>query len=161
MSKKTNFARCAWHAKIVQEAQANKRLTIPSGRYFPFEPIRGPNGHYIKTKDGSYKWPITQIKNYPVQGFGADLVMLARLEAKKLLDEAKLEAKLIGSIHDSIVADCSSDCVDGVGTVLLQAVERVPQLVKQIWNYDFSLPLTAEVQWGPNKYDLKDLVLDK
>ena len=55
-----------WHQKIIQEAQANGRLTIPSGRYFPFTPIKGPNGHYIKTKDGSYKWPITQIKNYPV-----------------------------------------------------------------------------------------------
>jgi len=85
--------------------------------------------------------------------------MLARLEAKKLLDEAKFDAKLIGSIHDSIVADCSSDCVDGVGTVLLQAVERVPRLVKQIWNYTFSLPLTAEVQCGPNKFDMCDLKL--
>jgi len=85
--------------------------------------------------------------------------MLARLEAKKLLDEAKLEAKLIGTIHDSIVADCSTECVERVGAILLQAVERVPRLVKQIWNYDFSLPLTAECSFGPNKFDLEELKL--
>ena len=103
------------------------------------------------------KWPITQIKNYPVQGFGADLVMLARLEAKKLLDEAKSEAVLIGTIHDSIVADCTPSMVQRTAEILLGAVQSVPRLVKQIWGYDFSLPLTAEVQVGPNKYDMEDL----
>jgi DNA polymerase I-like protein with 3'-5' exonuclease and polymerase domains len=147
----------AWHAKIVQEAQANKRLTIPSGRYFPFEPIRGSNGHYIKTKDGSYKWPITQIKNYPVQGFGADLVMLARLEARKLMNDRGIEGLLIGTIHDSIVADCPSGSVQDVSRALLDAVESVPKLVKQVWGYDFSVPLTAEASVGPNKKDLVEL----
>lgn len=87
--------------------------------------------------------------------------MLARLEAKKLLDEANLDAKLIGTIHDSIVADVSMACTHDVGYILLKAVESVPRLCKQIWNYDFSLPLTAECSFGPNKYDLQELVLDK
>jgi DNA polymerase I-like protein with 3'-5' exonuclease and polymerase domains len=149
----------AWHRQIIQEAQTTGRLTIPSGRYFPFSPIKKPDGNYARDKEGALKWPITQIKNYPVQGFGADLVMLARLEAKKLLDEASLDALLIGTIHDSIVADCSTECVERVGAILLQAVERVPRLVKQIWNYDFSLPLTAECSFGPNKFDLEELKL--
>lgn len=85
--------------------------------------------------------------------------MLARLEAKKLLDEANLEAKLIGSIHDSIISDCPAEVVEQVGAILLKSVESVPRLVKQIWNYTFSLPLTAEVQCGPNKFDLEELKL--
>lgn len=47
-----------WHKSIVAEAQKNGRLTIPSGRYFPFYPS--------KNSRGELKWPITQIKNYPV-----------------------------------------------------------------------------------------------
>ena len=151
----------AWHKQIIQEAQTTGRLTIPSGRYFPFSPIKKPDGNYARDKEGALKWPITQIKNYPVQGFGADLVMLARLEAKKLLDEAKLEAKLVGSIHDSIICDCSAEVVPQVGAILLTSVGSVPRLCKQIWNYDFSLPLTAECSFGPNKFDLEELVLDK
>lgn len=155
------YGGAAWHKHIINEAQTTGKLTIPSGRYFPFTPIKKPDGGYATNRDGSFKWPITQIKNFPVQGYGADLVMLARLEAKKLLDETGIEAKLIGTIHDSIVADCPSAYVADVGGLLLKAVERVPKLVKQIWGYDFSLPLTAEAQFGPNKYDLEDLVLDK
>lgn len=47
----------AWHKQIIEEAKAKKRLEIPSGRYYPFAPEPSYNG---------FKWPITKIKNYPV-----------------------------------------------------------------------------------------------
>lgn len=103
------------------------------------------------------EWPITVIKNYPVQGFGADLVMLARLEASKRLKASGLEYKLISTIHDSIVADCPSENVESVGRILNDSIEYVPTLCKQVFGYDFSLPLTSEVQYGPNKKELVDL----
>jgi DNA polymerase-1 len=93
-----------------------------------------------------------------VQGFGADLVMLARLEARKRLREAGIEALLISTIHDSIVADCPEENVETVGRILNDSVEAVPDLCRQVFDYDFSLPLTAEVQFGPNKKQMKDLV---
>ena len=148
-----------WHNNIIQEAQTTGRLIIPSGRYFPFAPIKKPDGSYVRTKDGAFKWPITQIKNYPVQGFGADLVMLARLEARKMFQEQGSRASLIGTIHDSIIADCPSEDVTATARILFKAVERVPELCKTIWGYNFSLPLTSEVQCGPNKFDMEDLKL--
>ncbi len=141
-----------WHKQIIEEAQTNGRLTIPSGRFFPFSPERRYNGEL--------KWPITQIKNYPVQGFGADLVMLARLEASKRLRASGLtSAVLISTVHDSIVADCKSEDVAAVGRILYESVASVPQLCHKVWGYDFSIPLTSEVQYGPNKKDLTDMVL--
>ena len=62
---KKYFGGAAWHRKIINEAQTNGKLVVPSGRYFPFEPIQ-VDGRYIRNRDGSLKWPITQIKNYPV-----------------------------------------------------------------------------------------------
>jgi DNA polymerase I-like protein with 3'-5' exonuclease and polymerase domains len=105
------------------------------------------------------KWPETVIKNYPVQGFGADLVMLARLQARKLLaaNAGVKRSVLISTIHDSIVADSPDDEVELVGRILNQSVEDVPRLCKQIFGYEFSLPLTAEVQYGPNKKEMKEL----
>jgi DNA polymerase-1 len=138
----------AWHKKIIEEVQQNGRLTIPSGRYFPFQPEQTHRG---------LKWPITQIKNFPCQGFGADLVVLARLEAAKRLREAKMRTLLIGTVHDSLEADAPFEEVKEAGLILLQSVEAVPKLCKQIWNYDFSLPLTAECSYGANKHDLMDL----
>jgi len=138
----------AWHKKIIEEVQQNGRLTIPSGRYFPFAPEPSYKG---------LKWPITQIKNFPCQGFGADLVLLARLEASKRLREAKMRTLLVGTVHDSLEGDGPTEELKEAGLILLQSVEAVPALCKQIWNYDFSLPLTAEVSFGPNKFELEDM----
>ena len=142
-----------WHTEIVNEAKRNKQLEIPSGRYYPFSPEPSYNG---------FKWPITKIKNYPVQGFGADLVKLARLECKRLLNESGLkEVLLVCTIHDSIVVDTPSHNLDAVAKILLQCVQSVPALCKKVWDYDFDLPLTAEVQYGKNKGEMLDYLFDK
>lgn len=46
-----------WHKYIISYVQQHRRLVIPSGRYFPYEPI---------IRRGELKWPITTIKNYPI-----------------------------------------------------------------------------------------------
>ena len=89
-----------------------------------------------------------------MQGFGADLVMLARIEAKKRLKE--LPVDLVSTIHDSIVVDNESKYLDEVADILLRSVQEVPRLCKEAFNYDFTLPLTAEVQYGNNKRDMQE-----
>lgn len=161
----------AWHEWLINYAKKHGRLDIPSGRFYPIVPDKTHRG---------LKWPITVIKNYPVQGFGADLVMLARLQGFKKLKEAGLiltttssdskpnwidnttatpskVVKLISTIHDSIVADCPTHLVTVVGRILNQAVEDIPRLCKQVFGYEFTLPMTSEVQYGPNKRDMKEL----
>ncbi len=142
----------AWHEQLIQTAQLSGRLEIPSGRHFPIVPL-------VNKWNGGMDWPITVIKNYPVQGFGADLVMLARLEANKRLRASGLEYRLVSTIHDSIVVDCPSSCVNTIGRILNDSIEAVPALCKQVFDYDFSLPLTSEVQYGPNKKEMQDLHL--
>jgi DNA polymerase-1 len=137
-----------WHSELIATAMRDGQLEIPSGRIFPITP------DYNKREP----WPHTIIKNYPVQGFGADLVMLARLQARKLMQQKQLRSLLISTIHDSIVADCPDDEVETMGRILNQAVEDVPRLCKQVFDYEFSLPMTAEVQYGPNKKEMKDLI---
>jgi DNA polymerase I-like protein with 3'-5' exonuclease and polymerase domains len=133
-----------WHKRITTEAVVHGKLTIPSGRYYPF------------TLNERGQAPITKIKNYPVQGFGADLVMLARLEAAKQLRKSGLEYRLVSTVHDSIVVDTPAEHYGEVAHLLKNAVEAVPRLCKQVWDYDFKLPLTCEVQYGPNKKDMLD-----
>jgi DNA polymerase-1 len=137
----------AWHDELINTAKREGQLEIPSGRFYPIVP------------DANWKWPITVIKNYPVQGFGADLVMLARLEARKRLRMAAgvKASVLISTIHDSIVADCPDDEWELVGRILMESVQAVPMLCKKTFGYDFSLPMNAEVQYGPNKKEMKEL----
>lgn len=141
-----------WHSTLIDTAIRDGQLEIPSGRFYPIIP------NYSKREP----WPHTIIKNYPVQGFGADLVMLARLQAAKLLKEAKKAGRLgscilISTIHDSIVGDCVKAEVEEFGRLLKQSVEDVPMLCKKAFGYPFSLPLTAEVEYGVNKKDMNVL----
>lgn len=142
------YGMARWHNTILAEAKVNRRLTIPSGRYFPF-------GHE-PTKYG-LRWPDTKCKNYPVQGFGADLVKLARLEVYKRLRKSGLRALLVSTIHDSIVVDCPEEEVMAVAKILYDSILAVPELCLQVWNYNFVLPITSEIQVGPNKKDMKDI----
>jgi len=135
-----------WHNDtLINAVKRDGYVAIPSGRYYPFEP---------KFNGREWKWPLTQIKNYPVQGFGADLVMLARIEAYRLLRESGVEFKMVQTIHDSLVVDCPSEVCYNVCILLEKAVAAVPELCKKHFGYNFSLPLTSEVLVGPNKKDM-------
>lgn len=135
-----------WHETLVHTAQREGKLEIPSGRHFPIIP------DYRKRDP----WPITIIKNYPVQGFGADLVMLARLEARKRLKMSGIEYKLISTIHDSIVLDTPKENLEIAAKILSDSISMIPELCKVVFDYPFSLPLTSEIQYGPNKKEMLD-----
>lgn len=138
-----------WHDSLLELVKKQGYLEIPSGRCYTFE---------AQYKHGDWQWPLTTIKNYPVQGFGADLVMLARIEFFKRLKASGLEALFIQTIHDSLVVDCPSKNVEAVGKLLRESIEVVPQRCLEVFGYPFSLPLTCEIQYGPNRLDMKELL---
>lgn len=138
----------AWHDELLEIVKKQGYLEIPSGRCYSFE---------AKFKYGNWQWPLTTIKNYPVQGFGADLVMLARIEFFRRLKASGLEALFIQTIHDSLVVDTPSKNVYTISKMLQESVEAVPILCKSTFGYDFSLPLTSEILVGPNKRELVEL----
>lgn len=141
-----------WHIDIVNAVKRDGYLYIPSGRYYPFQ----------ATFNGTeWRWPVTQIKNYPVQGFGADLVMLARVEAYRKLRASGLEFAMVCTIHDSIIVDCPKEVVYNVGIILRDAILAVPRLCQETFGYAFSLPLTSEISVGPNKQSLKEILLEE
>ena len=136
-----------WHDSLLETVKRTGFLTIPSGRSYTFVP---------KQQYGQWVWPLTTIKNYPVQGFGADLVMLARIEFFKRFITSGLEGKFIQTIHDSLVVDTPEKNVYTISKMLKESVECVPDLCRKHFKYDFSLPMNAEILVGPNKKDLKE-----
>lgn len=85
--------------------------------------------------------------------------MLARLEASKRLKASGLEYRMVSTIHDSIVVDCPSSVALAIGKILNDSIEAVPALCKQVFGYDFTLPLTSEIQFGKNKKEMEVLTL--
>lgn len=137
-----------WHAKLIQHVRENKGiLAIPSGRQFCFEP------NFNRREP----WPITQIKNYPVQGWGADLVKLARIEAYRQFKSSKMEGYFIQTIHDSLKFDVPTKNVDATVKILRNAVAKIPELCYNNWDWEFSLPMTCEVKVGMNSKDMEEI----
>ena len=137
-----------WHTRIILEAKEKGWLSIPSGRSYEFRPKQ--------LARGDLKWPLTQIKNYPVQGFGADLVMLARIEFFRNFMASGLTGYFIQTVHDSLVIDSPLQNVEKIVNLLTDAVDKVPLLCYNNWKYNFTLPLTCEIQVGKNKKELYD-----
>jgi len=136
-----------WHDKIVEQAMRTKKLVMPTGRVFKFEPTL--------TARGDLKWPITNIKNYPVQGTGSDLVAIARVSMFNRMLKSKLRSKMLATVHDSILFDCPDDEVATVAKMIHQVAEDVPQNFKRLFGCEYNLPFLVEVEVGSNYADME------
>lgn len=134
-----------WHIRLMQEATTTKKLVMPTGREY----------EYSLDKYGN--WPRTIILNYPVQGLAADLMAIVRVAFYKRLKQLNLQAKLIMTVHDSIVVDCPKEEVDIIVKLFYEVFEDAPKLFKAWFGKEFNLPLRCEVSVGPNMSDLEDV----
>ncbi len=141
-----------WHTKLIQEVTQTGKLVMPTGREFHFT----PKPDY----KGELKWPITQIKNYPVQGTGADLVAIARVTIRKRLIKEGLYGlvKMQSTVHDSIDIDVpidnGMDLCYTICRLCEKAVNDVPTNFERLFKTPFNLPLNAEVKYGKNLGEL-------
>jgi DNA polymerase I-like protein with 3'-5' exonuclease and polymerase domains len=133
-----------WHSSIISEATSTGRLKSPVGRYWYFQP------------DNKGNWPLTRIKNYPVQGLGADLMCLARVSFARRFKAAGIVGKLISTIHDSIVVDVADHEVDRVSEMFVKVFEDIPMNFERVFGEPFTLPTRCEISYGKNKYDLTE-----
>lgn len=122
------------------------------------KPIRSPMGRewmiYLN-EDGKLPW--TVLTNYPVQGTGADIVMLARLSLRRQLRENGLSAILVGTVHDDIRIDCPDEETDHVIECCYKAFDNVPVNIKKFWNIDVPIPFPGEVYKGRNFRDMEEV----
>jgi DNA polymerase-1 len=137
-----------WHTKLIQEATTTGKIVSPTGRQF---------GYQYKSTIRGIEWPVTTIKNYIVQGTGADLVAIARVSLFNRMKKLGLRSKLVATVHDSIVIDCTDHEYEEVAMVALSCVQAVPTNFERLFGKPFNLKLDAEVLYGPNMQDMKEM----
>ena len=135
-----------WHTKIVQEAMSTGQLVMPTGRIYKFE--------HKRNFRNELEAPETIIKNYPVQGLGADLMSIARVSFYKRFKNANINGVLVNTVHDSIVVDCESKERESVARLFHSVFVDIPANFKRLFGVDFNLPLNCEVSTGPNQKEL-------
>ena len=132
----------AWCASVV----AGKPLMGPSGREWiiPFFP---------DSQTGVRKIPWTTLTNYPVQGTGADVMMLARISFFRRLKASGIPALLVSTVHDSIVVDALKKHVAQISRMFYEVFDDLIKNIKRCWGYDWVVPLDCEVKYGMNQLD--------
>ncbi len=126
-----------WHNKIIQEATTTGKVVGPTGRFWRFY------------QDERGNWPLTRIKNFPVQGTGADLMAIARVSFANRFKRLGIDGKLVSTVHDSIVVDVATNEVERTCNLFHDVFKDIPDNFKRLFGKEFNLPLKCEVLYGP------------
>jgi DNA polymerase-1 len=147
----------SWHKQILMEVVETGRLVVPcTGRIYEFEAYNG-------------KFPEPSIKNYPVQGLGADIVALARVSLHNRLkrlreqEERWKQCLLVGTVHDSLVLDYNDKvCHTSEVANLIEGVIRdLPSNFRKMFGVEFNLDVRVEMEYGRNWKDMEPVVIEK
>lgn len=142
----------AWHERLVLEAMATGKVTIPTGRSYCYQP-------YLKR--GELVWPRTTILNYPVQGLGAELMVLARVLMGAEIKRQGLQGKMIGTVHDSILVDCPDDEVQAFTRIFFKVWRNIPRAFEKLFGVAYNIPCRVEVKYGHDWGTMEELTEDK
>lgn len=83
--------------------------------------------------------------NTPVQSTANDFAYLAMIQVDQLLMQERLDAHVIGYIHDSVMLDCSEGAAPRAKQLLQYVMENVDT---SAFGFVFPIPLPAEVKMG-------------
>ena len=84
--------------------------------------------------------------NSPIQGTAADIMKIAMINVNKILEDEKLDAKIILQIHDELLIECKDEIVEKVKKILKDCMENASIL---------KVPLKVEIKDAKNWYDVK------
>jgi len=131
-----------WHQTLMDGTLKNGTVETPSGRQYFWPNVTRTKNQRVTNA--------TQILNYGVQGFSADLVQLSCIRAFRLFKQHNLKSKLILTVHDSIVVDTHPDETEQVKLILTEAMTNVGEEAEKLFNYKCIVPLDIEISGGIN-----------
>ena len=138
------------HKEWMQTVSAGKPIVGPMGRSWTI-----PMGRDYR---GELKLPINALTNYPVQGTGADVMMIARISAYKRIKKAGLPCDFISTVHDSIVVDTTEEYLQPIAKIFDEVFADIPKNIKTVFGYDWKVPMACESKYGPNMKDMKKIL---
>lgn len=123
-----------WHNALVDGVVYTGIYESVSGRIYDYsELLKEPDWYYVP-----------KIKNYPVQGLGADLVQIARISLfRRLLDHPEYGV-LVNTIHDSIIIDTPESMCYNIIDLVNNVFKDLPDNLNRLWKTEWNIPITVE-----------------
>jgi DNA polymerase-1 len=124
-------------------------------------PIEGPLGRswFVELRrnerTGELKIPWPTLTNYPVQGTGADVMMVARVSAYNRIKKLGIPCDWIATVHDDIKVDTKEKYVQPIVNIFHEVFDDIPKNLKNIFGYDWKVPMTCEATMGMNFKDME------
>lgn len=134
-----------WHYDMKDVVMSGKPIEGPLGRSWSIDIGRD--------RFGELKIPWTLLSNLPVQGTGADLMMMVRIMSKKRIDKYKIPAIWRSTVHDNVVLDTESKYIKPLDEIYQDVFRDLPNAVKNTFGYEWIVPMTCESKYGPNMKD--------
>lgn len=142
-----------WHHELLRTVGNTGRLISPTGRTYKFEMKRNYKG--------DLELPSTTIKNWIVQGFGADIMSVIRVDLYRRFKESNLNGLIVNTVHDSIVLDLDTradkEIVDKVKEMFYNVLHDFPNNFEKIFGVEFDLEIRGEMEVGMNMFDMETI----
>lgn len=127
----------------IRHAVERGYLDVPSGARYPFAP---------RMVRGAMDWPRSEILNYPVQGFSAQLMQVARLEIMEKWPTLEQfgEALLINTVHDDVETDVDNkaELIYNTSILLEDCFAAMPLGFEKRYGSKINVPMAGEVKYG-------------
>lgn len=117
----------------------------------PFTTVFGRQRHYIITNENRNHIE-NEAVNFPISSIASDLTMLSLCQIFKTLKEENLDARIVNTVHDSIIIECKDDPtqlkrVVEIGTSTMSNIPK-KYLVKPALNFPFRADAEIGKSWG-------------
>lgn len=135
-----------WHARQITAAHRDGQVTSPIGRVRRLPDIFSANDRKVSGAE-------RQAINAPVQGFASDLMQMASASIEGRLNgrEPVSEARLVGTVHDSILVEVPIETWEETTQKCIDRMVGVADDLKRL-DCHLSVPLVAEAavstRWG-------------
>lgn len=128
------------------------------------KPIVGPMGRewlipLVTNYKGELELPITKAINYEIQGTMADVMALARVSFNNRLKKSPYidRTLLVSTVHDSILCDAPKAYIEPLTAMFHEVFRDLPKNIKNIFGYDWKVPLACEVKAGMDMKNMKEI----
>ena len=109
----------------------------------------GRSRHYFVTTDAIHHVK-NQAVNFPISSTANDLTIHSLIEIGRWLEEQKLDAYIINTVHDSIVIEARPEDSQRIAEKCQEIMSEVPKKYLK----DLDIPFKADVEIGDNYGDL-------
>lgn len=146
---------------MVRDGKTCGILTNPIGVQYRF---------FQEDWNGHKEYKPTAIKNYPIQGFSADILKIILSDLRRVIynynrdhsDPLSPDILIVNTVHDSVIFDVPGWVdVKHLGGVLKRHFVTYPlHVLKNTWGVEFKVPISADVDVGENWRNMETIEVE-